>query len=63
MQSARVPIIFVGISSDFLYPSNAIRSYAAKTQNAEYKEILTESGHDAVLAEQKQITSLLADVL
>jgi homoserine O-acetyltransferase len=56
-------ITFVGISSDWLFPPSEVRKLAealrANGAQAEYREMATEHGHDAFLAEQATLVRLL----
>jgi homoserine O-acetyltransferase len=59
----RATLIFVGISSDWLFPPEAVRSFAATIQAAgvksDYREMDSAHGHDAFLAEQAELVRLL----
>ena len=54
---------FVGISSDWLFPPDAVREFANTIRetgvDADYREMTTEHGHDAFLAEQAELVRLL----
>jgi homoserine O-acetyltransferase len=56
-------LIFVGISSDWLFPPGDVRrlaeAVAAAGVRAEYREMVTDHGHDAFLAEQAELVRLL----
>jgi len=56
-------LTFVGISSDWLFPSRDVRRLAedvrAAGASAEYREMNTDHGHDAFLAEQAELVRLL----
>jgi homoserine O-acetyltransferase len=56
-------LIFVGISSDWLFPASDVRQLAESVEacgvRAEYREMVTTHGHDAFLAEQDQLVKLL----
>ena len=52
-------VTFVGISSDWLFRSQDVRT-AADALGASYIEFETEHGHDAFLAESSSLASLLA---
>jgi homoserine O-acetyltransferase len=56
-------LIFVGISSDWLFPPADVRRFAQTIRgagaNAEYREMQSEHGHDAFLAEQPELLRLL----
>lgn len=54
---------FVGISSDWLFPPQSVRQFAetirAAGVQAEYREMHSDHGHDAFLAEQAELVRLL----
>jgi homoserine O-acetyltransferase len=56
-------LVFVGISSDWLFPAADVRRMAEEVRasgaKAEYREMRTDHGHDAFLAEQKELVRLL----
>jgi len=56
-------LTFVGISSDWLFPPQDVRRLAETVQRcgaqAEYREMQTDHGHDAFLAEQSELVRLL----
>jgi len=56
-------LIFVGISSDWLFPPESVREFAAAIRaagaRAEYREMASSHGHDAFLAEQAELVRLL----
>jgi homoserine O-acetyltransferase len=56
-------LTFVGISSDQLFPAADVRQLALAVRDsgarAEYREMITQHGHDAFLAEQTGLVSLL----
>jgi homoserine O-acetyltransferase len=56
-------LIFVGISSDGLFPPHEVRALAEEVKaagaRAEYREMVTDHGHDAFLAEQMELILLL----
>jgi homoserine O-acetyltransferase len=56
-------ISFVGISSDWLFPSESVRQFAAIVRSAgvaaDYREMQSSHGHDAFLAEQAELVRLL----
>ena len=57
------PITLVGISSDWLFPPADIAALAASLTaagaNCTYRELVSEHGHDAFLAEPQQLIDLL----
>jgi homoserine O-acetyltransferase len=56
-------LVFVGISSDWLFPAADVRELALAVRSAgakcEYREMTTDHGHDAFLAEQAELVRLL----
>jgi homoserine O-acetyltransferase/O-succinyltransferase len=54
---------FVGISSDWLFPPRSVRQFASSIRAAgvvaDYREMITDHGHDAFLAEQAELAKLL----
>jgi len=54
---------FVGISSDWLFPPDAVREFAQTIRAvgvaADYREMTSAHGHDAFLAEQAELVRLL----
>ena len=59
----RARLSFVGISSDWLFPPQAVRDFAytirAAGVQADYREMTSAHGHDAFLAEQAELVRLL----
>jgi homoserine O-acetyltransferase len=59
----RARLTFVGISSDWLFPPESVRHFAytirAAGVQAEYREMTSDHGHDAFLAEQAELSGLL----
>ena len=59
----RAKLILLGISTDWLFPAADVRRFAASIQNAganaEYREMISDHGHDAFLAEQAELVRLL----
>jgi homoserine O-acetyltransferase len=59
----RAQISFVGISSDWLFPPEAVRDFACAIRDAgvaaDYREMNSAHGHDAFLAEQAELVRLL----
>jgi homoserine O-acetyltransferase len=59
----RARLSFVGISSDWLFPPTAVRSFAeairATGVETDYREMTSDHGHDAFLAEQAELVRLL----
>jgi len=56
-------VSFVGISSDWLFPADTVRRFAEQIRaagaNADYREMISDHGHDAFLAEQVELVRLL----
>ncbi len=59
----RARLSFVGISSDWLFPPEAVRQFASTIRaagvQADYREMTSAHGHDAFLAEQAELVRLL----
>jgi homoserine O-acetyltransferase len=59
----RARISFVGISSDWLFPADTVRRFAEEMRaagaQADYREMTSDHGHDAFLAEQAELVRLL----
>jgi homoserine O-acetyltransferase len=59
----RARLTFVGISSDWLFPPESVRQFASTIRatgvHAEYREMTSDHGHDAFLAEQAELLRLL----
>lgn len=59
----RARLSFVGISSDWLFTAESVRSFAEKIRaagvQADYREMISDHGHDAFLAEQAELVRLL----
>jgi len=59
----RARLTFIGISSDWLFPSESVREFAGLIRStgvpAEYREMTSSHGHDAFLAEQAELLRLL----
>jgi homoserine O-acetyltransferase len=59
----RARLIFIGISTDWLFPAAEVRRFAetirAAGAHAEYREMVSAHGHDAFLAEQAELVRLL----
>ncbi|MBS1805911.1 MAG: homoserine O-acetyltransferase [Acidobacteria bacterium] len=58
----RAELVFIGISSDWLFPPESVRTFAQSIQEAgvraEYREMESSHGHDAFLAEQPELVRL-----
>lgn len=56
-------LVFIGISSDWLFPPESVREFAESIKvagvRAEYREMKSSHGHDAFLAEQAEFVRLL----
>jgi homoserine O-acetyltransferase len=59
----RARLSFVGISSDWLFPPEQVRAFAeairATGVEADYRQMTSDHGHDAFLAEQAELVRLL----
>jgi homoserine O-acetyltransferase len=59
----RARLSFVGISSDWLFPADDVREFAHRVRlagaDADYREMVSDHGHDAFLAEQVELVRLL----
>ena len=59
----RARLIFIGISTDWLFPAEDVHRFAetirAAGAQAEYREMISAHGHDAFLAEQAELVRLL----
>jgi homoserine O-acetyltransferase len=59
----RARLTFVGISSDALFPPDSVRHFAYTIRSAgvhaEYREMASDHGHDAFLAEQAELVKLI----
>ena len=59
----RARLSFVGISSDWLFTAESVRQFAetirAAGVQADYREMVSDHGHDAFLAEQVELVRLL----
>lgn len=59
----RARLSFIGISSDWLFPEQAVRKFASVIRStgvhADYREMVSDHGHDAFLAEQAELVRLL----
>lgn len=59
----RAQLSFVGINSDWLFPADSVREFAAAIRAAgvaaDYREMSSAHGHDAFLAEQAELVRLL----
>jgi homoserine O-acetyltransferase len=59
----RARISFIGISTDWLFPATIVREFAQSVRdagaNADYREMISDHGHDAFLAEQVELVRLL----
>jgi len=61
--SIRAHLTFVGIGSDWLFPPASVRQFAESIRaagvHADYREMTSDHGHDAFLAEQAELIRLL----
>jgi homoserine O-acetyltransferase len=59
----RARISFIGISTDWLFPAVSVREFAQSVRAAgaiaDYREMISDHGHDAFLAEQVELVRLL----
>jgi len=59
----RARLMFVGISTDWLFPAEGVRRFAetirAAGADVDYREMHSDHGHDAFLAEQAELVQLL----
>lgn len=59
----RARLIFIGISTDWLFPATEVKRFAETLRTAgaqaEYREMTSDHGHDAFLAEQAELVRLL----
>ena len=59
----RARVSFIGISTDWLFPAEDVRRFAETVRQAgaqaEYREMISDHGHDAFLAEQAELVRLL----
>lgn len=63
IERIRARVLIVGISSDWLFPADEVRSLAERIQNADavcnYIELHSSHGHDAFLAEAANVRPLI----
>ena len=59
----RARLSFIGISTDWLFPAEDVRQFAETIRrsgaHADYREMVSDHGHDAFLAEQTELVRLL----
>ncbi|MGC9222622.1 MAG: homoserine O-acetyltransferase MetX [Terracidiphilus sp.] len=59
----RARLSFIGISTDWLFPAEDVRQFAENIRKtgakADYREMVSDHGHDAFLAEQTELVRLL----
>lgn len=59
----RAQLSLVGISTDLLFPAEDVRAFAHRIRlagaNVDYREMVSDHGHDAFLAEQAELVQLL----
>ena len=59
----RARLSFIGINTDWLFPAEDVRQFAENIRNAgakaDYREMVSDHGHDAFLAEQTELVRLL----
>ncbi|MGB8258837.1 MAG: homoserine O-acetyltransferase, partial [Terracidiphilus sp.] len=60
----RARLSFVGISSDWLFPARDVREFVNAIRSAgveaDYREMVSDHGHDAFLAEQVELVRLIS---
>jgi homoserine O-acetyltransferase len=63
LRQIRAPILLVGISSDWLFPPDDIRTLTANLQrlgaDATYREIDSPNGHDSFLKDWDQLNGIV----
>jgi homoserine O-acetyltransferase/O-succinyltransferase len=59
LKKIRAKALYVGISSDILFPSDHIKEIATLTPNANFIEISSLYGHDGFLLEFEQLTTII----
>lgn len=63
LQTVRVPVLAVGISSDVLYPPGEVCGHAALLPNSRYLELQSPHGHDAFLMDPGPLPAWAAEFL
>lgn len=63
LANIKTRILFVGISSDVLYPPYILKELKEKTPNSFYAEIKSDLGHDAFLIEFEQLNRIIRDFM
>jgi homoserine O-acetyltransferase/O-succinyltransferase len=67
LERIRARMLFVGISSDWLFPPSDVQALAERMRMAnrevQYREQISSHGHDAFLADADQLAPLIADVI
>jgi homoserine O-acetyltransferase len=67
LQRIQVPVVLVGISSDWLFPAAEVRALAERMRSAgvdvSYAELESPHGHDAFLANVDRLVPLITPVL
>ena len=64
LRRIRARLLLVGISSDWLFPAADVKALSDRMRAAgvecEYRELLSDHGHDGFLADPAQLVELLA---
>lgn len=65
LRRIQATVHLIGISSDWLFPSQDVRSLAAQMKHAgvkaRYSEVISDHGHDAFLVEMDQLAQLMGN--
>jgi homoserine O-acetyltransferase len=63
LKNVRIPVLAVGIDSDWLYPVDEQKELASLLSNGTYAEITSSHGHDAFLIEFSQMNKVFTSFL
>jgi len=63
LESIRLPVLQIGITSDLLFPIEEQRKVADHLANVQYKEIESLFGHDGFLTETEKINQLIEEFI
>lgn len=55
----QIPVLVIGINSDILYPASEQIELASALPDGRYKELISDTGHDAFLIEFEQLNSII----